>query len=374
MKLLKLILNNRFLSLIIKEINQLLRDKPLIIFLLLPPTVQLLVYGFALNPDVNNLKLGVIDYSQTYESREFVSALTENGIFYVEKYLLDSKVLGEYVEEGKVTSGLVIPPDFKRKLSENKIAEVQFLVDGVDANTAGIINSYINQIVEQYNRQLEPNQDQFLVQPQTVLLYNPGLISSWFFVPAMIGVILTIISSIVSAGTVVREKDTGTLEQLILTPAATWEILLAKIIPLFFLLNCDVLLALSVARLVFNVPFRGNLFLFLLLSGIYIFVGISIGIMLATISRSQQQAFLLSFFVIFPFILLSGAFSPIENAPSFFQNLSLINPLYHYVVIVRGIMLKGVGLEVLWPHAIFILLFATGMLLISINRFRSQLV
>ncbi|MFN6483922.1 MULTISPECIES: ABC transporter permease [unclassified Nostoc] len=374
MKILNNLLNNRFVFLIIKEINQILRDKPLIIFLLFPPTIQLLLYGFALNPDVHNLKLGIMDYSQTYESREFISALTENNIFVAEKYILNYQDLGESVQQGKITSGLVISPDFKRKISENKPAEVQVLVDGMDANTAGIINGYINQIVEQYNRKLEVEQNRIIVQPQTVFLYNPGLISSWFFVPAMIGVILTIISSIVSAGTVVREKDIGTLEQLMLTPAGTWEILLAKIVPLFLLLMGDVVLALGVAKLVFKVPFNGDIILFLLLSGIYVFGGISIGIMLATIANTQQQTFLLSFFVNFPFILLSGSFSPIENTPQFIQYLSMVNPLRHYVVIVRGIMLKGVGLEVLWPNAAFILLFATGMLLISIKRFRSQLV
>jgi ABC-2 type transport system permease protein len=374
MNLIERILNSRFLALAIKEINQILRDRTLIIFLLFPPTIQLLLYGFALNPDVHNLKLGIVDYAQTYESRELVSAFTENRIFTAHEYHFNEHKLDEQVREGKLTVGLIIPPDFQPKLAQEQTAEVQVLVDGVDANTAGIANGYINQIIQHYNRQLEQIKAAILVKTETIFLYNPGLISSWFFVPGMMGVIFTLISSLVSAGTVVREKDSGTLEQLLMTPAEAWEILLAKIVPLFLLLMGDVFIALGIAKLVFNVPFRGNFLLFLVLSGLYIFVGIGIGIMLATISRTQQQAFLTSFFINLPLVQLSGAIAPIETMPPLLRYLSLVNPLRHYVAIVRGIMLKGVGLDVLWRHALPLVIFAIVILTVSINRFRRQLI
>lgn len=374
MNLITRILNSRLWSLAVKEINQILRDKSLLFFLVFPPTIQLLIYGFALNPDVKYLKLGIVDYAQTYESRELASALTENNIFALEENLINEKKLDEDVREGQLTVGLVIPPDFQRKLSQEKTAEVQVLIDGVDANTAGIASGYIKQILEHYNRRLDPSQLLPLVQPKTQFLYNPGLTGSWFFVPGMMGVVLTLISSLVSAGTLIREKDSGTIEQLLMTPAGAWEILAAKIIPLFVLLMGDVGIALLVASLVFHVPCRGNLLLFLALSGLYIFVGMGIGIMLATIARTQQQAFLISFFINLPLIQLSGAIAPVESMPLFFQYLSLLNPLRHYVKIVRGIMLKGVGLEVLYPQAIALLFFATVILSISISRFRRQLV
>jgi ABC-2 type transport system permease protein len=364
---------SRFWALAIKEFNQILRSKQTLVLLIIPPTVQLLLYGFALNPDVHYIKLGVVDYSNTYESRELISALTENNIFVTQQYLLDDRKLGEQVREGKITAGLVIPPDFKRDLSQNKTAEVQVLIDAVDANTAGIANGYINQIIRQYSRKLQSTQVQPLVNPQTKFLYNPGLISSWFFVPGVLGLVLTLISSLVSSVTVVREKDTGTLEQLLMTPAEAWEILLAKIVPLFVLLMGDVFLALGVGRLVFGVPFRGSFPLFLGLSALYLFVGIGIGIMLATLCRTQQQVVLTSFFVNLPLIQLSGAIAPIESMPVALKYLSLLDPLRHYVEIVRGMLLKGVGLEVLWPNAIALFLFATVMLSVSINKFRSQL-
>jgi ABC-2 type transport system permease protein len=367
------LLESRFWALAVKEINQILRNKQLLFLLLFPPTIQLLLYGITLNPDVRHLPLGIVDYSNTSASRELVAALTENRLFIAKDYSFSEQQLGKQVENGQVTAGLVIPPDFHRDLSRNRTAEIQVLLDGVDANTAGIAGGYISQIINQYSRQLETVPVLPLVQPKAIFLYNPGLISSWFFVPGMIGVVLTLIGTIVSSATVVREKDSGTLEQLLMTPAETWEILLAKIVPLFFLLMGDVLLALSVGRVVFGIPFRGNLPLFLGLSGFYVLVGIGFGIMLATIAKSQQQVFLMSFFINLPLIQLSGAIAPIETMPILFQYLSLLNPLRHYVAIVRGILLKGIGLEVLWPNAIALLLFATVLLAVSINRFRSQL-
>jgi ABC-2 type transport system permease protein len=171
----------------------------------------------------------------------------------------------------------------------------------------------------------------------------------------------------------VREKDSGTLEQLLMTPADAWEILLAKIVPLFVLLMGDVLLALSVARLVFKVPMWGSFILFFTLAGLYVFVGIGVGIMLATVARNEQQVVLISFFINLPVIQLSGAIAPIESMPLFFQYLSLLDPLRYFIDITRGILLKGVGLSVLWPNVLALGVFVAVLLTISINRFRSQL-
>lgn len=366
-------LDGRFLALVRKEINQILRNKQLLVLLIIPPTVQLLLYGFALNPDVHNLKLGVVDYAHVSASRELVSALTENQIFVVSSYPSTEEELSRQVETGKLTVGIVIPPKFQRDLSQGKTAEIQAFIDGVDANTAGIANGYLMQILRQYNFSLADIQPHPPVKPEVIFLYNPGLTSSWFFVPGVMGLVLTLIGSLVSAVTVVREKDTGTLEQLLMTPAEAWEILLAKVVPLFVLLMGDVFLALSLGRLVFGLPFRGNLLLFIVLSGLYLFVGIGVGIMLATISKSQQQVVLTAFFINLPMVQTSGAIAPIETMPTFFQIASQINPLRHYIAIVRGILLKGVGLEALWLHALALAIIAIVLLTISVNKFRSQL-
>ena len=372
MKFILQFFDHPFWALVPKEINQILRNKQLIVLLIVPPTVQLLLYGFALNPDVQNLKLGVIDYAHVADSRELISAMTSNRIFTLESVPNSEKDLSQQVEKGKLDVGVIIPPDFPRKLAQ-KSAEIQVFIDAVNANTAGIAANYMNQIVQQYNLSLEQGKRSPPVSSQVVFLYNPGLISSWFFVPGVMGLVLTLIGTLVSAVTVVREKDTGTLEQLLMTPAANWQILLSKIVPLVFLLMGDVMLALTLGIVVFNLPFRGSFLLFISLSSMYVFVGISLGIMLATICRSQQQVLLTSFFINLPIVQTSGAVSPIEAMPPFFQVLSLLNPLRHYITIVRGILLKGVGLDVLWIHVLALLGFAVVLLSISVSKFRNQL-
>ncbi|WP_026734247.1 ABC transporter permease [Fischerella sp. PCC 9605] len=372
MKYILRLLESPFWALVRKEFRQILRNKQLIVLLIVPPTVQLLIYGTALNPDVHNLRLGVIDYANVEASRELVSAMTSNRVFILESVPTSEKELSRQVEEGKLDVGVIIPPEFPRRLAQ-KSAEIQVFIDGVDANTAGIASGYMNQIIQQYNRGLAQVQTSSFVSPQVVFLYNPGLTSSWFFVPGVMGLVLTLIGTLVSAVTVVKEKDTGTLEQLLMTPAADWEILLSKIVPLVLLMMGDVLLALTLGLVVFNLPFRGNFLLFFGLSSMYLFVGISLGMMLATITRSQQQVVLTSFFINMPLVQTSGAIAPIEAMPPFFQVLSLLNPLRHYITIVRGILLKGVGIDVLWMNVLALVGFAVVLMTISVKRFRSQL-
>lgn len=372
-KLLNALFNSRIWALAVKEINQILRNKQLIFLLVFPPTIQLLVFGFALSPDVQFLKLGVVDYADSQTSRELVAAMTENQIFVTQGYLYDEAELAEAVRLGKVTAGVVIPPEFDRQLERGETPEIQVLIDGTDANTAGIANGYMTQIVNQFGRRLQSTPTTNLIDPEVIFLYNSGLNSTWFFVPGVLGLVLTLTSSLISSSAVVREKDTGTLEQLLMTPAEAWEILLAKIVPLFILLLGDVFLALTVAKLVFNVPFRGNMLLFVLISAIYLFVGISVGILLATVSKNQRQVVLTSFFINLPLIQTSGAIAPIESMPTFFRYLSLLNPLRHYVAIARGFLLKGVGIPELWHNIVALVVFAIILLVFSIKKFRNQL-
>ncbi|TVP69295.1 MAG: ABC transporter permease [Leptolyngbya sp. LCM1.Bin17] len=366
------IFDSRFWAIATKEINQILHNKQLIFLLLFPPTVQLLIFGLALSPDVSQLTLGVVDYANSYESRELVQALTANQIFQVHYQGIDQADLVGRVQRGQLTTGLIIPPDFNRQLSRGQTAQVQVFIDGVDANTAGIAQGYLRQILNHYSLSLRPNPPP-PVQTQSVFFYNPGLVSSWFLVPGVMGVVLTLTSSLVSSTTLVKEKDTGTLEQLLMTPADSWEILTAKIVPLFALLMGDVVLAVVIARAVFAVPFRGSLLLYLLLAGLYVSVGIGIGLMLATVAQSQEQVVLISFFVNLPLIQTSGAIAPIESMPPLFQTLSWFNPLRHFVAIIRGILLKGVGLEVLWPNGLMLAAFAVLLMTVSITQFRRQL-
>jgi len=362
----------RLWSLILKEIRQILKNKQIIFLLLFPPTVQLLIFGLALNPDVKHLSLGVTDYSNSPGSREFLTTLVANDRFDLRSATANIQDLEQQVRTGKISTGLVIPPDFADRLSTHKTVDVQVFIDGVDANTAGIAGGYIQQSINAYGQSLQRGAA-LPVEVAVRFLYNPALLSSWFFVPGVIGVVVTLTGSLVSSTTVIREKDTGTLEQLLMTPAQGWEILAAKIAPLFVLLMGDVLLASAIGRVIFGLPFRGNYFLFLGLSSIYIFVCISLGILLATLSRNQQQVVLTSFFFNVPLIQLSGAIAPIESMPPFFQFLSFLDPLRHYVTILRSLILKGTGLQVLLPEASILFMFAVVLMGISIYCFRKQL-
>ena len=215
---------------------------------------------------------------------------------------------------------------------------------------------------------------QALIEPRIDILYNPGQISSWFFIPGVLGACLTLTGTLVASATVLRERESGTMEQLLMTPASPWEILLAKIIPLVVFLLGDVCLAIAAARIIFGLPFRGSLVLFLVASALYAFVGIGMGMMLGSVCRSQRQAQLASFFINIPLILLSGTVVPLDTMPWLLQTLSLADPLRYYTLIARGVILKGATLAMLWQPLALLALSAIVVLTVSANRFCRQLV
>jgi len=362
-----------------KELQQIFRDKQLMFLLFFMPILQIFIYGFALSPEVEHLRLGVIDQSSGVISRDLTADLLVNGVFDLLPSGGTEATLSRRVQDGKLDAGVIMPPDMERLIKANRTAHVQVLLDGVDANTAGIANGYINQIINSANRQLAASANRSgqvpvqVVRPQISFAYNPGLISSWFFVPGVIALVLNLVSTLVSSAALVREKDSGTLEQLLMTPVNSHQILLAKVVPLSMLLMLTVFVALAVATLVFHVPFRGNFLLFLFVSFMAILVGISIGIALAAYSQNQRQSLLTSFFINLPVIQLSGAIAPLESMPEFFQWLSILDPLRYYVTCVRCIVLKGVGLEEIWPNVLALAAYAFVLLALSSSRFRKQL-
>ena len=359
-------------ALIRKEIQQTLRDRRLLFLLVALPLIQLLSYGFALNPDVHHLELGIMDWSKSFASREFIAALTENELFTLTEYSDDEKRLTQQLKNGKILVGVVIPPDFQRNLSRQTSAQVQVIIDGMNANTAGIAKSYLSQIINHYNRQILPEQTPPKMALKVNFLYNPGLVSSWFFVYGILGIVLTFVGTVVAAATVVREKEFGTLEQLLMTPANNWEILLAKAFPLLVILLADAYVFLIVSHGIFGVPLGHNLPLVLAVSGLHILGVLELGILLGTIFATQQQTQLIAFSVNVPLVLLSGSISPVDSMPSFFQYLSLLNPLRHYVTFLRGVMVKDVGVEILWVQILALGIFATVLFPLSLHKFRSS--
>ncbi len=375
---------NRLLALIKKEFGQIRRNKSLIISLIIPPTVQIILFGFALNPTVNRLRLGVVDESHSHQSRDLVTAFTANRTFVITGNYQGVSPLSTALQRGALDAGLVIPADYARQ-RERKAGPVQaqFLLNAMDANTAGIAGGYAASIVQAYNAsnldvQSHPRlavaglEDAHL-KTEVDLLYNPGLTSSWFVITGTFGILLILNGSLVAATTMSKEKESGTLEQLLMTPAGTTEIIIAKIAPLFLLLLLDVLLVLMVGGLIFGVPVRGSLGLIFLAGALCILTGIGIGTFIATATRSGLQAKLLSFFVNPPMALLSGATTPVEAMPRWMQPLTNFNPVRHFSLIARGVMIKGVGMEALYPNFLALLCFAVVLLGVSVSRYRKQL-
>ena len=383
----RLLVGHRVRALIGKEFDQIRRDRRLVLSLIVPPVLQLTLFGFALSASVSNLRLGVVDESKTPESRELVATLTESRSFRLGGYYASAEQLGDAISRAKLDAGVVVPYHYGRDLRRGSPATVQFLLNAMNANTATIGQAYAEGVIQSYNQQLRGAGVQASVEradgPDTsprgqvhlvpAFLYNPGLVDSWFVATGVFGLLLILNSSLVSSAAMVKEREAGTIEQLLMSPASTAEIIVAKITPLFVLLSLMMLLAIAVLKVVFRVPFHGSL-PFVLSGGVLcILSGISLGTVIATLSKSAQQAQLTAFFINPPLSSLSGALNPIEAMPGWLQPLTALNPIHHFAVIVRDAMLKGSGVATLWPN--FLALFAFTLVLggLSIWRFRKQL-
>lgn len=394
MRSLNIILKLRIWALFVKEFHQIRRNRRLVILLIIPPTLNIILFGLALNPTFENLRLGVVDYSRTTESRELVSAFTEGLVFKTNAYYASAEELGQAISRSELDAGLVVPRDFAEKRARRETVDVQLLVDAVNANTATIAGGYAARIIASLNQKIaisqpprpQPTTDtpsdvsfvtnpagRATVTPRLTVLYNPGLKGSWFITTGMIGLLLVLQGSVVSSASLVREKEIGTVEQLLMTPAGSSEIIIAKVAPLFLLLGLDIGLALGVAWLAFGVPVRGSLFLFFLAASLCVLCGIGLGMMIATFTRTQQQAQLMSFFTNPPLALLSGATTPIEAMPNWLQPMTAINPVKHFAIISRGILLKGIGVDVLYPQLLALAAIALVMVSVSAWQFRKQL-
>ena len=375
----------RLTALIRKEFQQIRRDRSLAVSLIVPPILQMLLFGFALDATVSHLRMGVVDASRTPESRELTATMTESKSFRLARTYLSTSELGAALTRGDLDAALVIPYDYARDLRRGRQATVQVLLNAVNANTATVGQAYAEGIIASFNRSLlrsgkvhanfaaagpaKPMQ----VTLTPAFLFNPGLVSAWFIVTGTFGVLLILNGSLVASTAMIKERQAGTVEQLLMTPAGTSEIVIAKILPIFLLLQVVVVFAISMLRFVFNVPMRGNLFLVLGGASLCLLTGIGIGTFIATITRTGQQAQLMSFFVNPPLATLSGALTPVEAMPQWLQPITLLNPIRHFGIITRTVLLRGAGMESLWPNFLALALLTTVLLTLSVWRFRKQI-
>jgi len=368
----------RLKAMLIKEFIQTFRDPRMRVVLFVMPMIQTVIFGYAVNMDVRNIPTAVIDRDSSFQSRELLQVLFASGHFRQTIRLDDEQQAARLLERGDARVVLVINHGLAEKLGRGETATLQALLDGSDSNTAGVMLGYLSRFAESRNLALLTGQAQRrgdaplpgAVRLESRAWFNPDLASPPFYVPAVIANILFIITMLLSAMAVVREKEIGTIEQVIVTPIRKFEFILGKTLPFVLIGYGNVFLISLVGWLVFRVPVRGSIWLLVLATGLFLMSSLGTGLFLSTISQTQQQATMSAFFVIFLSMLLSGFAFPVDNMPLAVQWLTLINPVRWFMAIIRGLYLKGVGITILWPQLLALLMIGTVVLGVAVMRFR----
>ncbi len=370
---------SRVLTLVKKEFIQIRRDRRLLPILLILPVLQLIILGYAVSSDIKHLATAICDLDRTPASRAFTERFTTSGYFDIRHALDDERRIKDLMDAGRARVGIVIPPRFAAKLARGEAATVQLLLDGSDSNTANVAQGYVTQIVNAEAARIVLDRlgpkalPPVAVEPVVRIWFNPDLKSVNFMVPGVIALILTIVTMTMTATSIVKEKERGTIEQLIVSPIRPYQLMLGKAIPFVIIGYADILIVVLVGLAWFRVPMAGSFGLLLFLSGLFIMTTLGLGLLISTVSQTQQQAMMFGFFANPPFMLLSGFIFPIASMPEPVQYLTYLIPLRYFLVIIRGIFLKGIGLEILWPQALILLLFGVTILGLSALRFRKHL-
>ena len=368
----------RIRELVRKEFIQLFRDKKNRPLLVIAPLVQLIVFGYVVTTDVRDIRIGLLDLSRTPDSRRLIDAVEGNQTFRITHYLDHPEDLDRLLLKRKVDLGIKIPPDFSSQIRKGDTAEIQILADGSMSNMASIRISYIMVVLERFNtrliRELYPHRiDYGEIDDRIRTWYNPNLDSQYFYVPGIVAFLVMLLSLLLTSMAIVREKEAGTMEQLIVTPLKPFELILGKTIPFIIIAPAQMVMVIVFAVLWFKIPMAGNAFLLLGATCVFLLSTLGIGLFISTVSRTQQQAMMTNFFFILPFFMLSGFVFPIANMPTAVQWLTHLNPLRYFLVIIRGIFLKGTGLEVLWPQFFALMILGGIVFAGAVNRFRKRM-
>ncbi len=375
-------LNTRLFSLIRKEFIQILRDPRTLALTFFMPVMQLFLLGYAATNDVRNVPLIVFDQDKSPASRALLDAYRTADYFHLDYDVNNESEMRQLIDAGKARAAIIIPPDYGDQLAAGRQAKVAFVIDGSDptiANTALAAANLIGQakaidiVVQRLSARGQSGAFQPAIEVRTQVWYNPDLVSAYYMIPAMIGMILQFLTTILTATAVVRERERGTIEQLIVTPIRAWELVVGKLTPYVIIAFIDTVEILVAGVLLFGVPINGSLPLLLLLSALFLVTTLGIGLFISTISNTQQEAMLSAMFTMLPTIFLSGFFFPLAAMPWFLQWLSYVVPLRYFLIIVRGIVLKGVGAEALWPEIVALSIFAVVIMGTAATRFRKRL-
>lgn len=374
-------MNSRLISIIRKEFIQIFRDPRTLVLVIVMPMLQLFLLGYAATTDVKNISLAVWDQSQSQPSRALMDAFRAANYFSIDYPVGSDDEYKELIEQGKIRAALIIPPDYEVRLLEGR-AQVSLVLDGSDATVGGTALSTARLIGQSYATKVLTEQAALTGRPfsfnppldvRTQVWYNPDLIAAYFNVPGVIGMILYFITTLLTASSIVRERERGTIEQLIVTPIRSWELVVGKILPYSILALVDMVEVLLIGHWWFKVPIKGDLGLIFALSGLFLISSLGIGLFASTVANTQQEAFITVMVTMLPSIFLSGFFFPIEAMPRFLQYVSAIVPLRYYLVIIRALLLKGVGLSALQNEVIALTIFAVVIMGIAALRFRKRL-
>jgi len=372
----------RIKHMLIKEFIQIFRDPRMKGVIFLMPIIQLLVFGYAVTTDVKHVATAIYDLDNSVVSRELIARFVESGYFDIAAYAADPKHVRELIDRGDVRAVLQINKGFADDLRAGRTATLQLIVDGTDSNTAGIVLDYSAKIAGEFSQNLLSARFSRLkgssgtpagVTLQTRAWFNENLESRNFYVPGVIAIIVMLITLMLTSMAVVREKEIGTMEQIMVTPITPSEFILGKTIPFALIGFADVVLITVLGVFWFDVPIRGNLLMLFVATALYLMTTLGVGLLISTVSETQQQAMMSTFFFYFPAVLLSGFMFPIANMPVVIQWLTYLNPLRYFLVIVRGIFLKGIGPVVLWPQMAALAAMGLVVLWLASRRFQKTL-
>lgn len=371
----------RLRAILIKEFIQMRRDRITFAMMIALPVIQLIVFGFAINTDVKHLPTIVFDQSLQHESRDLLASFEASGYFDIKYTGASYEDVTRAIESGRSKVGIIFPPDFTENRKHGRAAQVQVIVDASDSMSASSAISTAQMIgllksQEIIAAKLQASGISQTGMPYDVRIrpwYNPDFVSAYYMVPGIIGVILTMTMVMITSMAIVRERERGTLEQLIVTPLKAHELMLGKIIPYIFVGYVQITLALAVGIVVFDIPVRGSLGLLYALASVFIIASLSLGVFISNLAKTQMQAMQMSFFVFLPSVLLSGFMFPREAMPLFFYALGNVIPLTFFLEIVRAIILKGIGLQYLWSQLFALIAFIFAVFTASIFRFKKTL-
>jgi ABC-2 type transport system permease protein len=366
-----------------KEFIQVFRDKRTRFLLFGPPIIQMVIFGYAATLDIQHVPIAVLDFENTQVSRDFVSRFEGSRYFDVRERTLDRGKVRTSIDRGDVVMAVQINAGFSELLRKGQTAPVQLIVDASNSNTALVSLGYVNQVASKFaqdyqTEMLNRTAPGLVPQMPNIVLerqpwFNPDLRSQWFFVPGVMGNLVTLVIVLLTAFAVVREREIGTLEQIMVTPIRQAEFILGKTIPFFLIGLFDAALITAVGTFWFHVPLRGSLLVLGCGTVLYLFCVLGIGLLISTLSETQQQAMVSAFFFLMPAIIFSGFASPISSMPTVLQWITFADPLRYYIVILRGVFLKGVGFGVLRPQMESLAIFAVLILTASVLRFRKSL-